>query len=295
VISKSGQFFIKAENSFGCQNMRAVTVVINQLPTINAIAQDSLCIGLSTDIKVELSGDAPWSFSYNDGSQNHYVNNINRQPYLLRVTPNQTTTYTITSVSDRHCTNRTPDRNKVTIHITKPIPGIRLNAVNARANTPTQLKGRNIPSYTYNWVPRVGLNAANIPNPVFNFNQQVEYKVNMLSSAGCLTVDTLLVRVINATEPDSPCDFFMPNAFSPNGDGKNDTYFPFTINIKEIKFFRIFNRWGELVFETKGFGEGWNGMYKNKLQPADVYVWTAEAICEDGTPVKRSGNVILLK
>jgi gliding motility-associated-like protein len=157
------------------------------------------------------------------------------------------------------------------------------------------LKARVIPTYTYGWEPRVGLNNYTTPTPVFNYGKQVEYQIRMVSSGGCITVDTMTVRVANQQEPNAPCDFFIPNAFSPNGDGRNDTYFPFTVNIKEIKFFRIFNRWGELVFETKAFGEGWNGVYKNKPQPGDVYVWTAEAICYDGTVIRRSGNVLLLR
>jgi gliding motility-associated-like protein len=167
--------------------------------------------------------------------------------------------------------------------------------VNTTAFTNTPLKAREIPTYTYGWEPRVGLNNYSTATPVFNYGKQVEYQIRMVSSGGCITVDTMTVRVANQQEPNAPCDFFIPNAFSPNGDGRNDTYFPFTVNIKEIKFFRIFNRWGELVFETKAFGEGWNGVYKNKPQPGDVYVWTAEAICYDGTVIRRSGNVLLLR
>jgi gliding motility-associated-like protein len=295
IISTSGQYMIRAENSFGCITTQAVSVVINELPNITMKAPDSLCIGLSTDISVSFSGLAPWSFQYNDGTQSYFVNNITTQPYILKVTPAQTTTYTITTVSDRFCTNRNPVNNKVTINITRPIPGVRLNSVNTTAFTNTTLKARNFPTYTYGWEPRVGLNTYNSASPTFNYGKQVEYQIRMVSSAGCITVDTMTVRVANQQEPDSPCDFFIPNAFSPNGDGRNDTYFPFTVNIKEIKFFRIFNRWGELVYETKMFGEGWNGIYKNKPQPGDVYVWTAEAICFDGTVIRRSGNVLLLR
>jgi gliding motility-associated-like protein len=295
VIDASGQYYIKAINSFGCETSKAVNVIVNPLPVVTIKAPDSLCIGLSTDIAISFSGQAPYSFQYNDGAQSFFVNNITSQPYLLRVTPTQTTTYTVTSVSDRFCTNRNPVNNKVTINITRPIPGIRLNSVITTSFTPTPLKGRDIPTYSYSWNPRVGLNNYTVPTPTFNYNQQVEYKINMVSSAGCLTVDTITVRVANAQEPDSPCDFFIPNAFSPNGDGKNDTYFPFTINMKEMKFFRIFNRWGELVFETQTFGEGWNGVYKGKSQNSDVYVWTAETVCFDGTIIRRSGNVMLLR
>jgi gliding motility-associated-like protein len=295
VISTSGTYTLKAENVFGCFTAQAVRVVINDLPTVTMKAPDSLCIGLSTNINVAMSGQAPWSFQYTDGTQTYFASNINSQPFQLSMTPKETTTYTITSVSDRYCTNRNPDNNKVKIHITSPIPGVRLKSVNTTAFTNTKLQARNIPSYTYDWQPYKGLNTYSSATPIFNYGKQTEYQIKMVSSAGCITIDSMTVRVVNQLDPDANCDFYIPNVFSPNGDGRNDTYFPFTVNIKEIKFFRIFNRWGELVFETKAFGEGWNGRYKGKLQPTDVFVWTVEAVCNDGTIIRKSGNVLLLK
>jgi gliding motility-associated-like protein len=294
-IDQSGTYFIQATSSTGCVSLKPVTVVVNPLPTITMRAPDSICTGLSTNVTIGMSGNAPWSFTYNDGSQSYTVSNITSQPYQLRVTPTQNTTYTITSVSDRFCTNRNPDNNQVRVNIAYPIPGVRLPSVNTTANRNTQLQAREIPGYSYAWEPPVGLSTGNIPDPTFNYNRQVDYQINMVSAAGCLTVDSILVRVVNATDPDASCDFFVPNAFSPNGDGRNDYFFPFAINVRELKFFRIFNRWGELVYETKSFGEGWNGLYKGKPQNSDAYVWTAEAVCEDGTLIRRSGNVMLLR
>ena len=186
-------------------------------------------------------------------------------PYLLKVEPRQTTTYTLTSVSDRYCINRDPNSNKVTINVTTPIPAVRLNSVNTTSFTPTMLHGRDFGrTYTYSWNPPTGLNNPAVPHPVFNYNKQTEYQIKMTSSAGCVTVDTMTVRIVNSTDPSLTCDFYVPNAFTPNGDGKNDLMFPFTINIRQIVFFRIFNRWGELVYETSSFGGGWDGMHKGK-------------------------------
>jgi gliding motility-associated-like protein len=66
-------------------------------------------------------------------------------------------------------------------------------------------------------------------------------------------------------------------------------------NIREIKFFRVFNRWGELVFETNIIAEGWNGVYKGKLQVSDTYTWTCEAVTNCGKTIMRSGNSLLLR
>ena len=295
-VSSSGTFFVKAVGANGCITVMPVTAIVNPLPQVTVQARDSLCIGLNTEIRINITGQAPYSFTYSDGTQSYTINNVSTMPYLLKVEPKQTTTYTVTSVSNRYCINRDPKSNKVTINVTYPIPPVRLNSVNTTAFTATPLKGRNFGStYTYDWTPPVGLNTTSVPNPVFNYNKQTEYRIKMISSAGCVTVDTMTVRIVNSTDPSLTCDFYVPNAFTPNGDGKNDLMFPYTINIKQIVFFRIFNRWGELVYETSSFGGGWNGMYKGKEAIADAYTWTAEAICEDGSKVKRAGNLILIR
>ena len=94
-----------------------------------------------------------------------------------------------------------------------------------------------------------------------------------------------------------PCDgdVFVPKAWSPNGDGHNDVLRPLVQNIRELKYFRVFNRWGELVYETNIIGLGWNGIYKGKLQVIDTYTWTCEAISNCGNVIKKSGNSALLK
>jgi gliding motility-associated-like protein len=107
--------------------------------------------------------------------------------------------------------------------------------------------------------------------------------------------DTLLVNVSPIIIPPAKEDIFVPKAWSPNGDGHNDRLYPLTLNIREIKYFRIYNRWGQLVFETNTIGQGWDGMFKGKMQTLDVYTWTAEAIGMSGAVIRRTGNSVLLK
>ena len=295
LIDKSGQFYIKATKTVGCTITKPVKVTVNSIPTVTMKAPDSICTGLTANIEITGQGSAPWSFQYSDGSQTYFVNNINTQQYTLRVNPTQTTTFTITSVNDRFCTNRNPQNNRVTIRLSNPIPGTRLKELLVSANKPTILKGRNLQGYTYQWQPSIGLNSYTSPSPTFDFNQQVDYRINMTSTAGCVTTDTLLVKLVNASNPSASADFFLPNAFSPNGDGRNDLFFPFAVNIIELKYFRIFNRWGELVYETKSFGEGWNGSYKGLKQSPDSYMWTIEGVSEEGKTINKYGNVLLMR
>ena len=90
-------------------------------------------------------------------------------------------------------------------------------------------------------------------------------------------------------------DLFVPNAWTPNGDGNNDRLFPLTLNVKTLNYFRVFNRWGQLMFETNVIGNGWDGIFNGKPMVMDVYTWTAEAVGTDGRTFSRAGTAVLLR
>ena len=94
-------------------------------------------------------------------------------------------------------------------------------------------------------------------------------------------------------------EIFIPNTFSPNGDGRNDFFYPRGRGIERIRTLRIFNRWGEVVFENREFPvndqlAGWDGKYKNGAPQAGVYVYQAELICENGEILTYKGNIALI-
>jgi gliding motility-associated-like protein len=91
----------------------------------------------------------------------------------------------------------------------------------------------------------------------------------------------------------------MPNTFSPNGDGSNDVFYPRGRGLFSVRVLRIFNRWGEVVFEKRGFQvndetQGWNGKYKGNQAPPDVYVYQVEVFCDNGDIIKLEENVALI-
>jgi gliding motility-associated-like protein len=184
----------------------------------------------------------------------------------------------------------------VRVEVVPKIPGIRYPTLNTQANSPLQLAARNL-GIAYSWNPPAGLNFNSIINPVFNYDREVEYTVTITTDNGCPIVDTLLVK-INAPPTQGElfyADLFVPKAWTPNNDGHNDRLYPLTVNIRELKYFRIFNRWGQMVFETNAIGIGWDGMFKGQKQVIDVYTWTAEAIGDNGQIIKRSGNSALIR
>jgi gliding motility-associated-like protein len=176
------------------------------------------------------------------------------------------------------------------IRVEAPVAGISYNPINTVINVPITLSARNI-GISYSWSPTTGLTNPGTSTPTLIPTRQQLYLVRIINSAGCTTIDSQLVRIFENY------NIYLPDAFTPNGDGNNDLLYPFIVGIQELRYLKVFNRWGNLVFETKSANPaaGWNGIYKGKAQPSETYVWIAEGIDLDGKVVKRGGNVILVR
>jgi gliding motility-associated-like protein len=108
--------------------------------------------------------------------------------------------------------------------------------------------------------------------------------------AGCADSAYVIVRVYKVKPT-----IFVPTAFTPNGDGLNDTVYPVSVGIKKINYFSIYNRWGELVFTTTQDRHGWDGRIAGKLQSSAVFVWMVSAIDYLGAPIFLKGTVTLIR
>ena len=141
-------------------------------------------------------------------------------------------TYYIKALGGNNCTSTKPVAVTVLIH--KLIAGIRYPTVTTGPNIPTQLSARNI-GISYAWSPPVGLSSPFIRDPVFNYDRQTEYLINITRDNGCITVDTVLVKIIAVHQTIVRSDLFVPKAWTPNNDGHNDKLFPLTVNIRELE------------------------------------------------------------
>ncbi len=116
------------------------------------------------------------------------------------------------------------------------------------------------------------------------------YFVTATTSQGCAAADSVHIKVYK-TKP----DIFVPSAFTPNGDGRNDLFMPVAVGIARLYFFRIIDRWGNLLFETKTIGAGWDGLYNGKLQPPGTYVFEVKGSDYEGNIIEKRGTVVLSK
>lgn len=145
------------------------------------------------------------------------------------------------------------------------------------------------------WSPPEGLSCADCPDPVASPPASQLYRLTITDSLGCMATDEVLVAL--APRP----KVAMPNAFSPNGDGANDRLLPVSRdgNIRAL-YFRVFNRWGALVYEEKGGAlmaelMGWDGTYKGNPQPTGMFVYVLSLEWADGRQEALSGEVLLLR
>lgn len=143
----------------------------------------------------------------------------------------------------------------------------------------------------YHWSPSDYLSNPNIANPTVSFPDtgHYTYMVDISTEGGCTGRDTINIWVVKDV------GIYMPNAFSPNGDGKNDVVKPLLVGYTQLNYFRIFNRWGEQVFSTNNTESGWNGLYKNEPSPIGTYYWIVSANDIDGKEVVKKGDLTLLR
>jgi gliding motility-associated-like protein len=126
-------------------------------------------------------------------------------------------------------------------------------------------------------------------DPYFLGESQVKYNIKITDRYGCLITDTLNVYIFKNAE------IYLPNAFTPNKDQLNDRFRPLLVGIKKLLYFKIYNRWGEEIFNTSDASKGWDGTYKGQLQPIETYTWIASGIDLDGRTINKSGNFLLIK
>lgn len=143
----------------------------------------------------------------------------------------------------------------------------------------------------YTWTPSTHLNNPNIANPTGYYpdTTRIGYNVHIKSEVGCEGDDSIYVWVVNQGS------VFVPSAFTPNGDGRNDVLRPVSVGYAKVNYFRVFNRWGEQMFYTVYINQGWDGTHRGKPADIGVYMWELSITDRFGREEKYKGDATLLR
>lgn len=279
------KYLVTGSSVYGCSNIDSLNVTVIQPFVMDNKRDDTICVGSS--VRLFASGANSYIWSPSQG-----LNSITSA--LPVASPKNTTTYRVIGSDAYGCFK---DTGYTTIRV-YPIPqidaGKDITMKNGAAPiTITPTISADV-THTY-WLTAPGILYSNSPSVTVQPKATTEYTVEARNPGGCKTSDKITVFVM--------CDgtnIFIPNTFSPNGSGTNDIFYPRGSGIFTIKLLRIFNRWGEVVFEKVNFSPndpraGWDGIVKGKKVNSDVFVYTAEVMCENNTVMILNGNIALLR
>jgi gliding motility-associated-like protein len=284
--TSSGYYYIMASND-GCSLIDSVEVVFTSAALV-LIGDTTICVGDPSSI-VASSQDATITFSNFDWSPDPDIISGDGSNSVV-VSPTSDQWIYVTADASNGCV--------ISDSILVQVSNINTSTVNATTSddnvpigTTVTLTAEPNGNYIYSWFPPNNLTDPNGQTTDALVNETTMFIVE-ISDGICTKTAQVLVKAFTfvCEEP----FVYVPNAFTPNADGENDVLFVRSSIVEEL-LFRVYNRWGELVFETTDIDKGWNGTFKGKLLDPDVYDYYLEGFCIDGQEFLIKGNITLIR
>lgn len=268
-------------NIGSCSTTKDIDVIAVPYPIANAGIDQTICYNKSAILNGSQIGS---SFTWSPTSSLINANTLNPIAFPPRTTP-----YVLTVFGNLGCPK--PGRDTVVIIVLPKIIPDAGNDTLVVVGQPVQLNAEG--GTSYQWIPSTGLNNPFIKNPIGTYGTEIDsirYTVLVFNTAGC--VDSAFVKVkVFKTNP----YVFVPTGFTPNGDGLNDVLRPIAVGVRQINYFSVYNRWGQLLFKTSINGQGWDGSIAGVPQGSNVFVWMVSAIDYLNKPIFLKGTVTLIR
>lgn len=284
---------LQVTSQYGCKST-VVPKTINIYKTTAAFTVSSpVCIGTPLVLTESSNGGGSTvnSWSWNFGNS---TTSTQQLPSNISYANTGNYTVTLTATSQAGCVGTATNTVNVLATLSNPVVTVTDSSLN---------------SVTFSWAPVAGatgylvsVNGGNFNTPSsgatgtthvaggFQPNQTVNIQVKALGVTDCQqSIGTASGKTLL---PDM--DVFVPNTFTPNGDGMNDVLKVYSNYIKAVTI-RIYNQWGQLIFTGNDNGKGWDGIANGKPQPVGVYVYVVRVIKNDGTVVDKKGTVNLIR
>ncbi|MBW8685443.1 gliding motility-associated C-terminal domain-containing protein [Chitinophaga rhizophila] len=260
----------------GCDGYDDVKLTVVDPPVAYAGEDTTICYGEQVVLRATGGSSYQWTPA-NTLTSPISANTVAR--------PTDTTRYIVTVTDVLGCPK--PIYDTVQINVVPPVQAFAGNDTIVMLNQPFQLNASGGTSYI--WTPVDGLDNPNIYNPTTNINRDYTYTVAVYTDEGCMGTDAIRIRFI--TGP----DIYVPSGFSPNGDGQNDIFRPLPVGIVEMDFFRVYDRWGKLMYSTSKYLQGWDGYFNGAPAAVGTYVWVVQGKNIDNETVIRKGTVTLVR
>ena len=264
-------YSISVMDANGC-TATAIVVIDQPAALTTSVSSTLVCQKNNGNASVTVAGGiSPYSYLWNSGQSTSTINYLTSAIYSVTVTDINNCT-SIKSVNVVAGTTLSASvSNNVIIPIGKTTILVATGGV------------------TYQWIPAIGLTCDTCSNPVARPLEDTRYCVIVTDENLCADTACVEVKVIN-------CKIFVPNAFSPNGDNENDNECFFGTACSSNMHVKIFNRFGEMVFETTDFNQCWDGTYQGKFLNVDVFYYTFEAIdAYSGNVTIEKGTITLMR
>ena len=270
-----------------CWDTASVDVTVLDQVTATAGPDTTICAGETVELFATANGTSLSAPKYSWVPNNDLEGAQTDNPLA---TPLTTTTYTVT-VSVGLCQ---PASIPVTVQVNQP-PVVQAGAEKTIiSGMGVALKGVAVgyPPFRYLWTPGETIDCPTCLNTKASPTDNQTFVLAVTDSNGCTGYDSVLVDVIPSCGDEL---VYIPNSFTPNNDGINDYVMVRSYGVEAVNFFRVFDRWGNKLFETTDIDEGWDGYFGNELMPSGVYLVLVEGVCINGENFTKTGNVTLFR
>jgi gliding motility-associated-like protein/uncharacterized repeat protein (TIGR01451 family) len=286
LVKAEGMYTVSKKRSGNCSYPQSdairVAIVLPPTPPVIAANKQILCAGETVTVQSSQAFALQW---YRNG-----------QPLpgatTVQLPVQSSGTYTAIASNSNGCNSAFSNPVVFTVIDIPATPVLEINGTTQFCKDESRLlKVKTIPpAHTVQWFRN------NVPVPAvfgdtLRVNDGATYRVTLTNSNGCVSLSSNVITtaVVCVT------GIYVPDVFTPNGDGVNDVIHPVTPGIRKFKWFKIYNRWGNLVFESANPQVGWDGRFRGKDQPADTYIWVVEGADGNGVYMKKTGMLNLLR
>lgn len=284
----SMKYNVRAYDVHGCAYSQDIPVKVVQQVRVLITPDTAVCPDASILLHV-----AAIDSSVQSGVQYHWY----ASPDLDRTTGQTVTAQMHTGEETFHVVTTSgtcwPDTSAITVHVRGhahvTLPEQMTVVVNGEI--PLHIESGDLTTYHWTVGGAGDLSCSDCMKPTFKPAEDQVVRLTGADQYGCTASDTMLIHVL----PCDPEEIFVANTFTPNGDGLHDKVLLHSRTLTQLDYFRVYNRWGAIVFEGHDVAEGWDGMISGEPAAQGVYLYTVRGKCDSGYTLEKNGTITLVR